>query len=473
MKEYNHIYIDGAWVAPHGDGRSELVNPATEEVFARISLGNAADVDRAVAAARRAATGFAATSREERIALIERIIDGIEARRGDLMAALTEEMGAPVSLGQQVTAGILSFKQAIATLKEFEFERQEAGYLIRHESIGVAGLITPWNWPLQMICNKLSSAFAAGCPVVVKPSEITSASAIILAEVIHDAGVAPGMFNLVIGSGRDVGDRIAAHEDIDVVSFTGSTRAGGQVAAAAAASIKRVTQELGGKSANIILPDADLASAAEYNVTRGFSNSGQSCHSPTRLLVHESQLEEILVLLKDAVARNVRIGDPTDPATKHGPVVSRAQFNSIQSYIESGIEEGARLVCGGTGRPDGIERGFFMKPTIFADVTPDMKIAREEIFGMVTAVLAYRTVDEAIAMANDSDYGLGAYVFGTDKVEVLNVGRQMRAGRVFLNGAPPSTAAPMGGYRKSGNGREMGVWGMEEYLETKALLGAS
>lgn len=473
MKEHNHIYIDGAWVKPLGDRRSELVNPATEEVFARIALGSAADIDLAVAAARRAAPAFAATSPVDRLLMLGRIITGIELRQDDFMAALTQEMGAPASLRQQVGAAVASLRQAVVTLTDFEFEKQEEGYLIRYEPIGVAGLITPWNWPLQMICNKLASAFAAGCPVVVKPSEITSTSAIILAEVIHEAGVAPGIFNLVIGSGRDVGDRIAAHEDIDVVSFTGSTRAGAQVAAAAAASIKRVTQELGGKSANIILPDADLAVAAEYNVTRGFSNSGQSCHSPTRLFVHESQLEDMLALLKDAVARNVRIGDPTDPTTSHGPVVSRAQFNSIQSYIESGIEEGARLVCGGLGRPAGFDRGFFMQPTIFADVTPDMKIAREEIFGMVTAVLAYRTVEEAVAMANDSDYGLGAYVFGTDKEQVLTVGRQMRAGRVFLNGAPPSTAAPMGGYRKSGNGREMGAWGMEEYLEMKALLGVT
>lgn len=471
MEEYSHIYIDGAWVTPLGNRRSELVNPATEEVFATVALGNAADVDRAVAAARRAFPAFSATSPEQRIALIEAIIAGIEQRRADLMAALTQEMGAPTSLGQQVTAGINSLKQAIATLRAFAFESQHEGYLLRHESIGVAGLITPWNWPLQMICNKVSSAFAAGCPVVVKPSEITSKSALILAEVMHDAGVPPGVFNLVIGSGRDVGERIASHDDIDVVSFTGSTRAGALVAAAAAPSVKRVTQELGGKSANIILPDADLSVVANYNVTRGFSNSGQSCHSPTRLLVQESQLEDMLQLLKDAVAQHVRVGDPTDPATTHGPVVSKAQFDSIQSYIQSGIDEGARIVCGGLGRPAGLTRGYFMQPTIFADVTRDMKIAREEIFGMVTAVLSYRTVEEAIEISNDSEYGLGAYVFGNDQAQVLDVGRQMRAGRVFLNGAPPSTAAPMGGYRKSGNGREMGAYGMEEYLEKKALIG--
>jgi len=470
MKHYGQIYIDGAWVQPIGTERRQLIDPATEQVFATITLGDAGDVDRAVAAARRAFPASSATSSAERIALLERIIAGMEARRPELMAALTQEMGAPASLIAQVNAGIASLRQAVVTLGEYQFERREGAYILRHESIGVAGLITPWNWPIQMICNKLSSAFAAGCPVVVKPSETTSVSALVLAQIIHDAQVPAGVFNLVIGNGRGVGTPIAAHEDVDVVSFTGSTRAGGLVAAAAAPSIKRVTQELGGKSANIVLPDADHRVAAEYNVTRGFSNSGQSCHSPTRLLVERSRLEETLGYMTAAVAR-MCVGDPNDPATTHGPVVNRAQYDSIQGYIQSAIDEGARLVCGGLGRPEGVDHGYYVQPTIFADVTPEMTIAREEIFGMVTAVMTYRTVDEALDIANDSPYGLGAYVFGSDGDAVLDVARRMRAGRVFLNGAPADTAAPMGGYRKSGNGREMGVYGLEEYLEVKAMLG--
>lgn len=470
MKEYNQFYIDGAWVDPLSYTPFELVNPATEEVFGTVALGSVADVEAAVAAAKRALPAFAAQTKDERIALLERIIDAYVARQDDLMAALTLEMGAPVRLTQQTGAGLAALKQAVETLRDYDFEEDMGTYILQREAIGIAGLITPWNWPVQLICNKLASAFAAGCPVVLKPSEFTPVSALVFAEIIDAADVPKGAFNLVNGDGPTVGNAISSHHDIGVVSFTGSTRAGILVAEAAAPSVKRVTQELGGKSANLILPDGDVAAAANYNVTRGYSNSGQSCHSPTRILVPEDKLEDLITHLQASVAAHIRVGDPTDPETTHGPVVNRAQFDRIQAYIQSAIDEGARLITGGPGRPDGLNRGFFIQPTIFV-VTPDMTIAREEIFGMVTSVMTYKTVDEAIALANDTEYGLGAYVFGEDRETALNVCRQMQAGRVFYNGCAASTVAPMGGYKKSGNGREMGVYGMEEYLETKAILG--
>ena len=469
MRHYGQFYIDGAWVEPTASRPFELVNPATEAVFATVALGTAADVDRAVAAARRAFPAFSAQSPEERVSLLERIIEVYGRRSDEIMACLTEEMGAPVSLTAQTGAGLNALKQAAATLKDYEFETREGVNIIRHEAIGVAGLITPWNWPVQLACNKIASAFAAGCPVVLKPSEYTPLSALKLAEILDEAGVPAGVFNLVNGDGPEVGNAIAAHEDIDVVSFTGSTRGGILVAEAAAPSVKRVTQELGGKSANLILPDADLREAATYNVTRGYSNSGQSCHSPTRILVQQDQMEEVLGYLAEAV-ETLKVGDPTDPATTHGPVVNRTQFETIQRYIQTAIDEGGRVVAGGPGRPEGLGTGFYVRPTIIA-VDRDATIAREEIFGMVTAVIAYSDVEEAVEIANDTSYGLGGYVFGADRDRALDVCRRIRAGRVFYGGAPANTAAPMGGYRKSGNGREMGVWGMEEYLEVKAIIG--
>ncbi|MEZ5649970.1 MAG: aldehyde dehydrogenase family protein [Burkholderiaceae bacterium] len=470
MKHYGHFYIAGEWVDSLDSTPFELVNPTTEEPFATVALGSPADVDRAVVAARRALPAFAASSKHERMALLDRIIAVYATRQAELMAALTEEMGAPRTLTQQTGAGLAALKQARATLEHYAFETREGINIIQREAIGVAGLITPWNWPVQLICNKLASAFAAGCPVVLKPSEFTPLNAFVLADILHEAGVPKGVFNLVNGDGPGVGAAIAAHEGIDIVSFTGSTRAGILVAEAAAASVKRVTQELGGKSANLILPDGDLKAAAEYNVTRGYSNSGQSCHSPTRILVQHDRLEELLGHLQEGIAQHIRLGDPTVESTTHGPVVNRAQFERIQGYIRTAIDEGGRLVCGGPGRPDGLARGFFVKPTVFV-VTPDMTIAREEIFGTVTAVMTYRTVDEAIELANGTSYGLGAYVFGQDRDQALAVCRQMKAGRVFYNGCAANTSAPMGGYKKSGNGREMGTYGMEEYLEIKAILG--
>lgn len=471
MKHYGKFYIDGAWVEPSEARAFELIDPTTEAVFATVALGSVADVDRAVAAARAAFPAFSAMAVPERADLLRAIIERFEARQGDVMAALTQEMGAPSSLKGQTGAGIAALRQAVTTLESYEFETRIGVSIVQREAIGVAGLITPWNWPIQLLCNKLASAFAAGCTVVVKPSEFTPVSALVFTEILHEAGVPKGAFNLVNGDGPTVGAAISGHDDIDIVSFTGSTRAGAMIAEAAAPSIKRVAQELGGKSVNLILPDADLKTAAEYNVTRGFSNSGQSCHSPTRILVEEHRLGELEGFLREAVAAHVRIGLPADPATKHGPVVNRAQFDRIQAYIETGIKEGGRLVTGGLGRPEGLDKGYFVRATIFSDVTPDMTIAREEIFGMVTAILTYRTVEEAIQIANDSPYGLGAHLFGEDRTRALTVARQLKAGRVFYNAAPSNSDSPMGGYKKSGNGREMGVYGMEEYLEIKSIIG--
>jgi aldehyde dehydrogenase (NAD+) len=470
MNKLDKFYIDGAWVDPLHSRAFELINPATETPFASVSLGSVQDVDRAVNAARKAFPSFSNTSKAERIALLESIVDAFQAREDDLMAAITLEMGAPKSMKAHTRTGLDAFKQAIITLRDYEFETRLGSNIVRREAIGVCGLISAWNWPIQLLANKLASALAAGCTVVLKPSEFTPLSAAILAEVLHSAGVPKGVFNLVNGDGPVVGNAISSHIDINMVSFTGSTRAGTLVAEAAAPTVKRVCQELGGKSPNIILPDADLEAAARWNITRGFSNTSQSCHAPTRILVQEQQLEKVLDLLQ-AEVRKVRVGDPQDPATTMGPVVNRSQFDRIQKYIQSGIEEGARLICGGLGRPDGLERGYFIKPTLFADVKPTMTIAREEIFGPVLSVISYSTEAEAIQIANDTPYGLGAYIFSSNREKGIAIGAQLQAGRVFFNGAPSNYVAPMGGYKQSGNGREMGVFGLEEYLEVKAMIG--
>lgn len=470
MKNYDKCYIDGAWVAPTSSTPFQLVNPATEEVFATVQLAGAEDVNRAVKAARRAFDSFSRTSRTERLELLQAIVVRFVQREAEVAEAITREMGAPRSAKGMTGAALDSFRQAITTLGEYEFETQIGPNLIRREPIGVCGLITAWNWPAQLIATKLSMALAAGCTAVIKPSEFTPITAILLTEIMHEAGVPKGVINLVLGDGPTVGNAICSHPDIDMVTFTGSTRAGVLVAEAAAATVKRVSQELGGKSANVVLRDADLAKAASWNVTRAFTNSGQSCHAPTRILVHESQRDEMVRLLVAEVAKT-KVGDPQDPATTMGPVVNKAQFERVQRYIRVGIEEGAKLVCGGTGRPQGLERGYYVKPTIFSDVTPGMTIEQEEIFGPVLAVVAYSTEDEAVAIANGTPYGLGGYVFSGDPRHGYEVGCQLRAGRVFLNGVPSNTAAPMGGYKQSGNGREMGVFGLEEYLEVKAMMG--
>jgi len=470
MRSYEKCYINGEWVHPVAPREWTLVNPATEEPFATVALAGAGEVDAAVRAARAAFKSFGTTTKADRVALLERIIDHFTRREQELAETVTLELGTPISQRIHAPAALASFKQALSTLRDYEFETHLGPNLVRREPIGVCGLITAWNWPLQLLATKLAYALAAGCTVVLKPSEYTPLSAILLTEILHDAGVPKGVFNLVVGDGPTVGNAISKHMDIDMVSFTGSTRAGVMVAEAAAPSVKRVAQELGGKSANVILDDADLKAAAQWNVTRAFSNTGQSCHAPSRILVHRDQLEEVVSLLEDA-AKTVRVGNPLDPEVAMGPVVSKAQFDRVQQYIAIGIEEGATVCTGGLGRPNGIERGYFVKPTIFSDVTPDMRIAQEEIFGPVLAVIPYDSEEEAIEIANGTEYGLGGYVFSSNRERGLSVGRQLRAGRVFLNGMASNTMAPMGGYKRSGNGREMGVFGLEEYLEVKAMIG--
>jgi aldehyde dehydrogenase (NAD+) len=466
------FYIDGQWVEPITPNLFNVINPAVEDVAGQISLGSSADVDRAVTAARRAFATFSQTGKEERLALLQRIIDSYKARFEELASAMTLEMGSPITFSREVQAtnALGHFKQMIEVLKSYELERFMGDTLIRREPIGVCGLITPWNWPLNQITSKLAPALAAGCTVVLKPSEIAPLSAIIFAEVLHEAGVPKGVFNLVNGDGPTVGEAISRHPDIDMVSFTGSTRAGILVAKAAADTVKRVAQELGGKSANIILPDADLAKAVPAGVLRCFTNTGQSCQAPTRMLVHRSQRDEAVAIARQAV-ETVRIGDPLDAKTTMGPLVSKAQFDKVQGLIERGIQEGATVVCGGAGRPAGFNRGYFVRPTVFADVTSDMTIAREEIFGPVLSMLSYESEEQAVEMANATTYGLAGYVQSGDIAHARRIGAQLRAGRIYLNGAPANQSAPFGGYKQSGNGREHGVFGFEEFLEVKAVLG--
>jgi aldehyde dehydrogenase (NAD+) len=470
MKHFGKFYIDGQWVDSVQPHMFELVDPATERAYASVSLGCAQDVDRAVVAARKAFPAFSTMSSVERIRLLERIIEVFGSREDDLMAAITQELGSPCRNRMQAQGSVGIFHDAISLLKEYSFETRMRNAVIRREPVGVCGLITPWNWPVQAVVVKLASALAAGCTMVLKPSEFTPVSVLLLAEILHEAGVPPGVFNLVNGNGPTVGNAICRHPDVDMISFTGSTRAGILVAEAAAPTVKRVCQELGGKSANVVLPDADLAAAARWNVERGFFNSSQSCHAPSRILVHKDQQQALLALLTEEVAK-LRVGDPRDPETTMGPVVNALQFDRIQKYIRGALEEGARLACGGPGRPEGVSRGFYVRPTIFADVTPAMTIAREEIFGPVFAVMPYADEEEAIAIANGTIYGLGGYVFSSDRDRGRKVCERLRAGRVFYNGDPGDMYAPMGGYRQSGNGRELGVFGLEEYLEVKAIFG--
>jgi aldehyde dehydrogenase (NAD+) len=472
MNNSTKFYVGGEWIAPAVPKLFDVINPATEKVAGQISLGSGADVDRAVAAARRAFPSYSETSREDRLALLKRIVAGYKARNDELARAMTAEMGTPITFAIEVQTvmALAQFQEMISVLASYEFEKFMAGTLIRREPIGVCGLITPWNWPLNQITSKLAPALAAGCTVVLKPSEVAPLSAILFTEILHDAGVPKGVFNLVNGDGATVGEAISSHPDIDMVSFTGSTRAGILIAKAAANNVKRVTQELGGKSANIILTGADLNKAVPAGVLRCFTNTGQSCQAPTRMLVHRSDRDAAVALAKKVIEQ-VRVGDPLDPATTMGPLVSKAQFEKVQGLIERGIEEGATLVCGGPGRPAGISRGYFVRPTVFADVTPAMTIAKEEIFGPVLSMLTYDTEDEAVSIANGTTYGLAGYVQAGDIDGARRVGKRLRAGRIYLNGAPQDTSVPFGGYKQSGNGRECGIFGLEEYLEVKAMLG--
>jgi aldehyde dehydrogenase (NAD+) len=467
-----HFYIDGQWVPPAEPNDHLVVNPATEEVAATISLGGPKDVDRAVAAARRAFEGWAAVPAEERRVVLERVLSVYKARLPDVAQAISTEMGAPITLATkaQAATGVAHLSAIIEVLKRFPFEEQSGTTRTVLEPVGVCGLITPWNWPVNQVAAKVVPALAAGCTVVLKPSELAPLSAGIWAEVLHEAGVPAGVFNLVNGLGPTVGAAIAAHPGVDMVSFTGSTRAGIEVARAAAPSVKRVHQELGGKSPNVILDDADLPRAVKIGIQHVFLNSGQSCDAPTRMLVPEGRLAEVEVIAK-AVADAAVVGDPRSDKTGIGPVVSKAQHARVQGLIEKGVAEGARVVAGGPGRPPGLERGFFVRPTIFSNVRNDMTIAREEIFGPVLCILPYRDEDEAVRIANDTPYGLAAYVWSGDLARARRVAARIRAGQVHLNGAPPDFGAPFGGYKQSGNGREWGAHGLREFLEVKAILG--
>jgi aldehyde dehydrogenase (NAD+) len=472
MTDTTLFYINGKWTAPASPRLLEVQNPATEKVIARISLGSQADVDRAVASARAAFETFSQTTREDRVALLERIIAEYNRRAPDLANAVTAEMGAPFWLARDahVPLGATHFTQALEALKVYPFERQFGTSLVRREPIGVCGLITPWNWPLYQIGCKVAAALAAGCTMVLKPSEFAPLDALIFAEVMDAAGVPPGVFNLINGDGPTVGVALSTHPGIDMVSFTGSTRAGIEVARNAAPTVKRVAQELGGKSANILLEDADLATFVPAGVQAVFMNSGQACAAPTRMLVPRRFHDEVVRLAK-ASAETTTVGDPLQDGIKVGPLVNKAQFERVQGYIKKGIDEGATLVAGGPGRPEGLSIGHFVRPTIFANVRNDMAIAQEEIFGPVLVIIPYKDEEDAVRIANDSQYGLSGFVVSKDLEHARRVARRLRTGQVRLNGAKHDFSAPFGGYKSSGNGREFGVFGMEEYLEAKSICG--
>jgi aldehyde dehydrogenase (NAD+) len=472
MTDTLKFYIDGAWVDPAVPATLGVVNPATEETFAHISLGSRQDVDKAARAARRAFATYSTVSVEARLDYLRKIIEGFRARLPELARMMTLEMGSPITFSteRQATVALFHFEEAVRVLADYRFEERVGSGIVRREPIGVCGLITPWNWPLNQVASKVAPALATGCTVVLKPSEIAPLSAMLFAEIIHEAGLPPGVFNLVNGDGPTVGEAIAGHPEIDMVSFTGSTTAGVKVAKLAADTVKRVAQELGGKSANIILADADVKAAVAAGVHACYTNAGQNCQSPTRMLIPRAQREAAFAAAREAVA-SIRLGDPLDPASTMGPLVSPAQYDKVQRLIQSGVDEGATLVAGGTGRPESVSRGYFVRPTVFGDVTPQMTIANEEIFGPVLSIISYDSEDEAVEIANNTPFGLAGFVQSKDLQHARKVANRIRAGRVYLNGAPFDRSLPFGGYKQSGNGREFGVFGFEEYLEVKAILG--
>ncbi|MDG2530826.1 aldehyde dehydrogenase family protein [Caulobacter endophyticus] len=471
MRDYLKFYIDGQWVEAKSDKTVDVINPATEAVAGRVTLGSVEDVDLAVRAARKAFASYSQTSREERIDLLERIIAEYQKRFEDMAKAITEEMGAPAWLAQRAQAamGIAHVQTSLQVLKDYRFEEDRGTTRLVKEPIGVCAFITPWNWPVNQIACKVAPALAVGCTMVLKPSEVAPFSAWVWTEILEAAGVPAGVFNLVNGDGPTVGAALSSHPEVDMVSFTGSTRAGIEVARNAAPTVKRVHQELGGKSPNIILDDADFQRAVGGGVASVMMNSGQSCNAPTRMLVPAKRMDEVIAIAK-AAAEAHTVGDPNGNS-KLGPVVSEVQWTKIQGLIQKGVDEGATLVSGGPGKPEGLETGYYVKPTVFANVTPDMTIAKEEIFGPVLSILGYDSVDQAVAIGNDTEYGLAAYVSGTDAGEVRKVASKLRAGQVNLNGASPDLMAPFGGYKMSGNGREWGDHAFGEFLETKAILG--
>ena len=472
MKDCRQFYIDGAWVQPAGVDEFPVINPATEERIATISLGTATDVDKAVAAAKRAFASYSETSPDSRLALLQTIIEVYQSRVEDLAETISREMGAPIWLSRaaQAPIGLRHLSEMVMVLGSFKFEELKGSTLLRKEPIGVCGLITPWNWPMNQIVCKVAPALAAGCTMVLKPSEIAPLSAYLFTEILHEAGVPAGVFNMVNGDGPTVGSAIASHPDVAMVSFTGSTRAGVAVASAAAPTVKRVTQELGGKSANIILDDADLAKAVTEGVRGCFLNTGQSCDAPTRILVPRARMTQAAAVAKQAAAAT-KVGDPFTKGTNIGPLASAAQFEKVQRLIKKGIEEGAELVAGGVGRPEGISRGYFVKPTVFARVRSEMTIAREEIFGPVLSIIPYENEDDAVYIANDSSYGLSGYVTSGNIERARSVAKRIRSGNVHVNGAQSDFSGCFGGYKQSGNGREWGEAGLHEFLELKAIFG--
>ena len=467
------FYINGEFTDPSSNETLGIINPATEEEIGIVALGSIEDVDIAVYSARKAFSVSSKLSKTDRLDILKTVRENYKKRFNDLSEAIRLEMGAPIKLaeGAQAATGLGHLKTAIRVLENHEFEYKHGDYIVREEPIGVCGLITPWNWPINQIVSKVAPAFAAGCTVILKPSEIAPLSAMIIAEIMHESKIPAGMFNLVNGLGNIVGEAMSAHKDIDMMSFTGSTRGGVAVATASAATVKRVSQELGGKSANIILDDDSFTKSITNGVTHVMSNTGQSCNAPTRMLVPRSRHDEALDIAKKSV-ENIKVGKPDDINTDLGPLVSITQYNKVQNLIEKGIEEGAQLVSGGKGKPDGFEKGYYVKPTIFGNVSNNMIIAKEEIFGPVLSIIPYDDIEHAVSIANDTVYGLAAYVTGEDQKKCLEVARELRAGQISLNYGSSGPSAPFGGYKQSGNGREKAEWGLDEFLEIKAIMGS-
>ena len=465
------FYINGEFVDPSSKETLEIINPATEEKIGVVALGSTIDVDKAVYSARKAFNVSSKLSKKDRLDFLETIRENYKKRYKDVSEAIRLEMGAPVKLaeGAQTATGLGHLKTAMRVLEKHEFEYKHEDYIVREEPIGVCGLITPWNWPINQIVSKFAPAFAAGCTVVLKPSEIAPLSAMIIAEIIHESQIPPGMFNLVNGLGNVVGEAMSSHKGIDMMSFTGSTRGGVAVAKASATNVKRVSQELGGKSPNLILDDNSFTTSITNGVIHVMGNSGQSCNAPTRMLVPKSRHDEAITIAKSALEK-VKVGDPLDLNSNLGPLVSKNQFDKVQKLIKKGIEEGANLVAGGTGRPNGYEKGFYARPTIFGNVSNQMVIAKEEIFGPVLAIIPYDDLEEAISIANDTIYGLAAYVTGEDRKKCLEISRELRAGQISINYGSSGPSAPFGGYKQSGNGREKAEWGLTEFLEVKAIM---
>ena len=467
------FYIDGKWVDPVKPDVIDVINPASEKSIGNVSVGSKADIDKAVKAARNAFQNFSKTLVSERVELLTEIRNIYKKRFDDIASAIQTEMGAPINLarGSQATVGLSHLKTAIRVLENHKFEFNHGNYLVRHEPIGVCGLITPWNWPINQVVSKLAPCLASGCTAVLKPSEIAPLSAMVIAEIFHEAGVPKGVFNLVNGLGPVVGEAMSSHDGIDMMSFTGSTRGGIAVAKASANTVKRVSQELGGKSPNIILDDENFQISVSGGVKSCMENSGQSCNAPTRMLVPKNRYNEALEIAVN-INNGIITGDPGSEKTDIGPLVSETQYNKVQKLIQSGIDNGANLISGGLGKPQGLEIGYYVKPTIFSNVTNDMEIAREEIFGPVLCIITYNNFEDAIDIANDTEYGLAAYVSGADPNELMRYARQLNAGQIHLNYRSGGSDAPFGGYKQSGNGREKAEWGLEEYLEVKAIMGS-